>query len=85
MAKQTRAEVEAQIAELQKRLADDDDLTLLVEDDAGRKTHLKGAHAAKWLAKLGLDDDDDQAEEDEEEEDPAPPKGKLRARFFETG
>lgn len=71
-----RDEIQAQIAALQKQLEDSDDGTeLWVKDpSSGHETKLTGAHARKWLKRLGLDDSDEQPEEgDPAEEDPQPP------------
>ena len=85
MPKTSRADIEAQIEALQNQLAADDGRELVVEDEKGRKTTLRGADARRWLTRLGLDDDDDQGDDDDgEEQDPPPPKNKLRARFFES-
>lgn len=89
MAKSSKADIEAQIAALQAQLAEDDGLELVVDMD-GKKTTLRGSHAKRWLAKLGLDDDDqgdagDDDQGDAGDGDPAPPKVKMRARFFESG
>lgn len=55
-----RADIEAQIAALQKQLEDDDEGTeLWVRDEKGRETKLTGAHAKKWLRQLGLEDDEE--------------------------
>jgi hypothetical protein len=53
----SRDEIQQQIAALQAELDGGDDLELWVKDEKGRETRLTGAHAKRWLAKLGLDDD----------------------------
>lgn len=77
----SRQDIEAQIAALQQQLEADDGLTLVVEDERGRKTHLSGPHAKRWLKNLGLDDDEGAAPEGDgdpeggQESDPPPAGG----------
>ena len=75
-----RADIEAQIAELQKQLETEDDGTeLWVRDERGRETKLTGAYAKKWLKNLGLDDDEPDPADGGDGADPAqadpPPSG----------
>lgn len=73
MARLTREELQAQLAELDA----EETVELRVKDERGRETTLTGAHAKKWLRQLGLEDDEaqDEAGDEEEEQDPKPKSG----------
>jgi hypothetical protein len=72
-----RDEIQAQIAALQKQLeaADGGDELWVKDPKTGHETKLTGAHAQKWLRRLGLDDDEDTGDDDGEGQDPPPSGG----------
>jgi hypothetical protein len=69
MPKLTRAQIEAQIAELQGQLdtADTDD-EVWVKDERGREFKVAGRRATSLLGRLGLLDDDGEDDSDESDD-----------------
>jgi hypothetical protein len=75
-----RDEIQAQIAALQKQLeaADGGDELWVRDPKTGHETKLTGAHAQKWLRRLGLDDEEpegDDGADGGEGQDPPPSGG----------